>query len=168
MRVHFGADHAGFDLKEHLLRSLEAAGHEVFDHGAFSRERVDYPDFAAAVARAVGAGVRDADGRPPLGILVCGSGIGVSITANRFPGIRAVTAALEAHAVLARAHTDANILCLGGRITAAPLAERLVELFLSTPFEGGRHIARVARIDAIARDIEAISSKPDGYLSQIR
>ena len=144
MKLHLGSDHAGFTLKEHLRSWLTAQGHEVLDHGTTSGDRVDYPDFAARVARAVQASGEE------RGILVCGSGIGVSMTANRFPGVRAVVAVLEIQARLARAHNDANVLCLGGRITTPEHAEVLVDAFLSAPFEGGRHGPRVEKIDGVA------------------
>lgn len=138
-----GADHAGFELKRHLAHTLESWGHEVMDHGTHGPGRVDYPDFAAQVARAVQSDPTS------LGLLVCGSGIGVSMTANRFSGVRAVVAALEMQARLARQHNDANVLCLGERITSAPLAEAILEAFVTTDFEGGRHAQRVAKIDAV-------------------
>ena len=144
MKFHVGADHAGYVLKNHLARSLEAWGHEVADHGTSAPDRVDYPDFAARVARAVQSDPTS------KGLLVCGSGIGVSMTANRFSGVRAVVAALEMQARLARQHNDANVLCLGERLTSASLAEAILEAFIASDFEGGRHASRVAKIDAVA------------------
>lgn len=145
MRIHLGADHAGFQLKAHLRGWLESAGHELVDHGTDSADRVDYPDFAAKVARAVQAEAGS------FGLIVCGSGIGVSMTANRFPGVRAVVAALEIQARLARQHNDANVLCLGERLTTATQAEAIVTAFLDASFEGGRHTARVAAIDGVSK-----------------
>lgn len=144
--VHLGADHAGFELKDHLRAWLADRGYDIVDHGTSSRDRVDYPDFAAAASRAVAAGNGEA-----WGLLVCGSGIGVSITANRFEGIRAVLAASEIQARLARAHNDANVVCLGARLTTPLHAESIVEAFLGSDFEGGRHQRRVQRIDEVAK-----------------
>lgn len=144
MKIHVGADHAGFQLKSHLAERLASGPFEVVDHGTDSAERVDYPTFAAKVARAV-------QGEPgSLGLIVCGSGIGVSMTANRFDGVRAVVAANETQAVLSRQHNDANVLCLGERLTTSVVAERILEAFLGAGFEGGRHEQRVALIDAVA------------------
>ncbi|MHC4248834.1 MAG: ribose 5-phosphate isomerase B [Planctomycetota bacterium] len=141
MKIAVGSDHAGFALKEHVRAHVEAAGHDVADVGTFSAESVDYPDFAAKVALAV---VR---GEAERGILVCGTGLGVSMTANRFRGVRAAPCTGEFAAEMTRRHNDANVLCLGGRLVTKELAERIVDVFLSTPFEGGRHARRVAKID---------------------
>lgn len=145
MRFHCGADHAGVGLKDTLSKWLAENGHEVVDHGTDSRERVDYPIFASAVARALVADAHQPE--PSWGLLVCGSGIGVGMTANRFPGVRAVVASSEIEARLARAHNDANVLCLGERLTTPMLAEAILEAFLETPFEGGRHAERIAIIE---------------------
>jgi ribose 5-phosphate isomerase B len=141
MRVALGADHAGFELKQRLARVLAEAGHEVVDLGTDSAASVDYPDFAAAVARAV------AGGRAERGVLVCGTGVGMAIGANRVPGVRAVAADGLYVARLARSHNDANVLALGARVVAAEHAEAILAVFLSTPFEGGRHQRRVAKLD---------------------
>lgn len=141
MRIAIGADHAGYILKDHLQARLAEAGHELRDFGAHSADSVDYPDFAAEVARAV------ADGSAERGILVCGSGIGMAIAANRHRGIRAAACADLYSARLCREHNDANVLTLGSRIVAPPLAEAIVDLFLATPFAGGRHQRRVAKLD---------------------
>ena len=141
MRIAIGADHAGWILKDHLRARLIEAGHEVRDFGARSAESVDYPDYAALVARAV------ADGDAERGILVCGSGIGMAIAANRRRGVRAAACVELYSARLSRQHNDANVLALGSRIVAPPLAEAIVDLFLATPFEGGRHARRVAKLD---------------------
>lgn len=146
VKFHLGADHAGYELKSHLAKVLEVRGHEVVDHGTHSPDRVDYPDFASAVARALQA---EPDAR---GLLVCGSGIGISISANRFKGVRAVLAALAYQATLSRQHNDANVLCLGGRITAPALAEQILEAFIAAEFEGGRHAGRVEKIDQVGSD----------------
>ena len=147
MKFHVGSDHAGFHLKTHLVEFLRESGHEVIDHGTDTDARVDYPDFAGAVSRAVQA----AGGAPDvLGLIICGSGIGVSITANRFKGVRAVVAAVEVQAELARAHNNANVLCMGERITATLLAEKILSKFITTKFEGGRHTGRVELIEKVS------------------
>jgi ribose 5-phosphate isomerase B len=142
MRIAFGADHAGFELKELLARRALALGHEVVDLGTFSTASVDYPDFGFAVAEAV------AGGRAERGVVVCGTGIGISIAANRVPGARAGVATDLFSAQLMREHNDANVLGLGARITAVPLAMAILETFLTTPFAGGRHQRRVDKLDA--------------------
>jgi ribose 5-phosphate isomerase B len=139
-KLALGADHAGYLLKNELAKKLAAAGHEVQDFGTGSAASVDYPDFAAAVARSVAAGEAE------LGIVVCGSGIGVAIAANKVNGIRAATCNDLYSARLSRAHNDANVLALGARILGQGLAEEIVDVFLSTPFEGGRHCGRVDKI----------------------
>lgn len=141
MRIAIGADHAGWTLKNHLRDRLVEAGHELSDFGTDSADSVDYPDFAARVARAVASGEAD------RGLLVCGSGIGMAIAANRVRGARAAACVDLYSAELCRRHNDANILTLGSRIVAAPLAEALLERFLTTAFEGGRHERRVAKLD---------------------
>lgn len=141
MRIAIGADHAGFILKDHLRARLTEAGHDLHDFGAHSADSVDYPDYAALVARAV------AGGSAERGILVCGSGIGMAIAANRVRGVRAA-ACIDLYSTrLCRQHNDANVLTLGSRIVAPPLAEAIVDAFLTTPFEGGRHSRRVAKLD---------------------
>ena len=141
MKIAVGADHAGFELKQRLARGLEQQGHEVLDLGTHGTQSVDYPDFAGAVAGAVAAG------RAERGLLVCGTGIGMSIRANREAGIRAAKCNDPLEARLARAHNDANVLCLGARVIDASVAEDMLALFLSTPFEGGRHAGRVAKLE---------------------
>lgn len=143
MRVALGADHAGFELKEHLERILRAAGHEVSDLGTHSTESSDYPDAAAAVARAVAAGEAE------RGLLVCGTGHGMAITANKLPGVRAVACSDLYSARMVRAHNDANVLAIGSRVVGVGVAEELVRTFLDTPFEGGRHQRRVDKIRAL-------------------
>ncbi|MFZ5587016.1 MAG: ribose 5-phosphate isomerase B [Thermodesulfobacteriota bacterium] len=144
MVIAVGSDHAGFNLKEAIKRHLEALGHQVLDQGVFSTESADYPTQAAAVARTV------ADGRAQRGVLVCGSGIGMCMTANRFGGVRAALAATLEHARLGRAHNDANVLCLGERLTPEAEALAAVDVFLATAFEGGRHQRRIDAIDQVA------------------
>lgn len=142
MRIAFGADHAGFELKEILARRAAELGHEVLDLGTATTASVDYPDFGFAVAQAV------ASGRADRGVVVCGTGIGISIAANRVRGARAGVATDLFSARLMREHNDANVLGLGARVTAAPLAMVILEAFLETPFAGGRHQKRVDKLDA--------------------
>ena len=141
MRVALGCDHAGFPLKEHLKKTLDRLGVPWEDAGTDSEESVDYPDFAHRVAEAV------ASGRFSRGFLACGTGIGISIAANRHPGVRAAHVCTEEEARLSREHNDANILALGGRTTDPVLAEKLLEIWLTTPFTRGRHARRVAKIE---------------------
>ncbi len=136
-----GSDHAGFALKEKVKKHLEQKGIPFEDVGAQSEEPVDYPDVAHKVAEAVGAGRRE------RGIVVCGTGIGVSMAANRHPGVRAAVAYDEATARLSREHNDANVLALGGRSLDHQLALRILDLWLETPFAGGRHARRVGKIE---------------------
>jgi len=143
MRIFAGSDHAGFTLRTALVAKLQEAGLEVEDLGSPSESSVDYPDYARAVAGRVAA---DPGAR---GLLVCGTGIGMCIAANKVPGIRAAVVESVEAARLARAHNDANVLCLGGRFLPAPRAEEILKVFLETPFEGGRHERRVAKIAAI-------------------
>jgi ribose 5-phosphate isomerase B len=141
MRIAVGSDHAGFDLKADLARHLTEAGHEVFDFGTDSAAvSVDYPIYGIAVARAV------AEGRAERGVCVCGTGIGISISANKVRGVRAALVHDTTSAALARRHGDANVICLGGRTTATAQAIDVVDTFISTAFEGGRHARRVAQI----------------------
>lgn len=143
LRVGVGSDHAGYELKEELAEALRADGHEVKDFGTFSLDSVDYPDIAKTVCGAVVAG--DCD----RAILVCGTGIGMSITANKIPGIRAGAASDTYSARMARAHNDANVLCMGARVVGAGLAHELASVFFSTDFEGGRHARRVDKMNAL-------------------
>jgi ribose 5-phosphate isomerase B len=136
------SDHAGLELKERVRQLLERKGLAYRDLGTDATEPVDYPDFAHRVAEAIG------NGSAERGILVCGTGIGVSIVANRHPGVRAAFAFDEVTARLGREHNDANVLALGGRTIPHDLAERIVEIWLETPFAGGRHAVRVGKIDA--------------------
>jgi ribose 5-phosphate isomerase B len=137
--VAVAADHGGYDLKCALLPELRALGLAVLDLGTDSRESVDYPDFAEAVARAV------EEGRAHWGLLACGTGIGMSMAANRHRGVRAALVHDSLTARLARQHNDANVLVLGGRILGPELARDCLKVFFSTPFEGGRHARRVAK-----------------------
>ncbi len=136
-----GSDHAGFELKNRLKDLLSDEGIHVIDVGCGDETSCDYPVFAKELCRRVLAG------EAPEGIIVCGSGIGMSMAANRFQGIRAALCTTEYHARMARAHNDANVLCLGGRITGPALAEAILKAWLETEFEGGRHLKRVNLID---------------------
>jgi ribose 5-phosphate isomerase B len=143
MRIALGADHAGFHLKDALKRALDEFGAAYQDFGTGSAESVDYPDFAQAVARGVAAGQFD------RGILVCGSGVGMAIAANKVPGIRAAALVDADSARLAREHNDLNVLALGARVTPEVRAREIVRTFLETPFAGGRHAVRVAKIEGL-------------------
>ena len=145
MRVAVGADHAGWPLKEDLVAFLIDRGWDVEDFGTFSTESVDYPDYAAKVSEAVARG--DVD----RGLLLCGSGQGMCMTANKVAGVRAALAHDVVSARMAREHNDANVLTMGARFVAAPLAREILETFVSTEFAGGRHQRRVEKIDALAR-----------------
>ncbi len=138
--VAVGADHGGYSLKVALKELLSAKGYEVIDFGTDSEDSVDYPEFADLVADAVSGG------RAQRGLLVCGSGIGMSIAANRHPGIRAALCHDRETARLSRQHNNANVLVLGGRMTDRKTAEECLELFLETDFEGGRHQRRVDKL----------------------
>ncbi|MGF1450614.1 MAG: ribose 5-phosphate isomerase B [Opitutales bacterium] len=142
MRISIGCDHGGLGLKEHLVAFINSLGHEVTDRGTFSRDSVDYPDYAQAVARDLQS--KSAD----LGVLICTTGIGVSIAANKQPGIRAAVVHNEDGARYARLHNHANVICFGEKYDAAYLACRHLEIFLSTEEEGGRHDRRVQKIEA--------------------
>jgi ribose 5-phosphate isomerase B len=145
MRVAIGADHAGFLLKEAVKRALAALAVEVEDLGTGSADPVDYPDFAARVARGVASGTYD------RGILVCGTGIGMAMAANKIAGVRAAPVVDADTARLSREHNDANVLALGARVTAPARALEIVRVFLETPFEGGRHQRRVDKIAGLER-----------------
>jgi ribose 5-phosphate isomerase B len=143
MRLAAASDHAGLSLKRELVESLRVKGHEVQDLGPQAEASVDYPDFAKEVAAAVAAG------RVDLGLLVCGTGTGMSISANKVHGIRAALCRTEFEARMARAHNDANVLCLGQRVTGAGLAAAITDAFVAGTFEGGRHQGRVDKIRAL-------------------
>jgi len=145
-RIALGADHAGYRLKEFVKKLLEEKGIEVVDVGTHSEERCHYPAYAAEVAKMVSRGEVD------RGILICGSGIGMSIVANKFKGIRAALCHNIYSAKFSRLHNDSNVLCLGGRVTGEDLTREIVEVWLSTPFEGGRHLERLELIEKIERE----------------
>ena len=140
MKIAIAADHAGFVLKEQLRKALAAEGHEVSDFGPGSAESCDYPDYAQPVARAV------ADGRAERGILVCSTGIGMAMAANKVAGVRAAPAVSEDEVRLTREHNDANVLTLGARYFDEAQARKLAGIFLQTGFAGGRHARRVGKI----------------------
>ncbi len=143
MRIALGADHAGVALKEQVRKRLDQRGIEYTDFGTTTTDSVDYPDYAARIGRAVASGEFD------RGVLVCGTGIGMAIAANKVPGVRAAPVVDEASAALSREHNDANVLALGARVTSPELAIRLLDLFLDTPFAGGRHQRRIDKIAAL-------------------
>ncbi len=143
MKISIGSDHAGFELKEEIKNFLQSNGFEVIDKGTYSKERVDYPIFGESVAKSV------VNGEAERGIVICGTGIGISISANKVRGVRAALCTNEYMAKMARKHNDANILSLGARVLGVDLALSIVETFLNTDFEGGRHEHRVKLIDKI-------------------
>jgi ribose 5-phosphate isomerase B len=137
VKIAFGCDHGGFVFKKDIVTLLEQSGYTVLDMGCFSEESVDYPDFAAAVCAAL------QDGRAQRGILVCGTGIGMSIAANRHPHIRAALCHEAFTARMSREHNDANILCLGARVLGIGIVLDIVKTWLATEFAGGRHLRRI-------------------------
>lgn len=145
MRVFIGSDHRGFQVKSRLVAMLQKSGHDVTDKGTTGTESVDYPDFASDVAGAVSRGEAD------RGILVCGTGIGMAITANKFPGVRAATCPDEFTAEMSRRHNDVNVLCLSGDMIGERPIDHLLEIWLTTEFEGGRHARRLEKIHNLER-----------------
>lgn len=145
MKIAIGADHGGFDLKKTIIVALKALGHDVTDFGCHGTESVDYPDFAEKVARGISEGTFD------RGILICGTGIGMSMAANRFPNVRCALCHNLYTARLSREHNDANILAMGGRVIGAGIAAEMAKVFLETAFEGGRHTRRLDKINAFNR-----------------
>jgi ribose 5-phosphate isomerase B len=140
MKIAIASDHRGYHLKEKVISLLRSKGHEVIDDGPATDESVDYPDFAALVASKVSSG--DAD----RGVLICGTGLGMAITANKFPRVRAAACVDEVTAELSRRHNDVNVLCLSGDLLSSRSTERLVEIWMNTEFEGGRHQRRLEKI----------------------
>ncbi len=143
MRIAVGNDHRGYQLKTRIVQLLRDLGHEAIDEGAHSSQSTDYPDFAAAVSQKVSAGQVD------RGILICGTGVGMAIVANKFPGVRAATCHDELSAEMCRRHNDVNVLCLSGDMLGERPVEGILETWLRTPFEGGRHARRVEKIRQI-------------------
>jgi ribose 5-phosphate isomerase B len=145
MRIAIGSDHRGWQVKARLVKMLQDAGHEIFDLGTNSADSVDYPDIASAVSSRVSAG--DVE----RGILICGTGIGMSISANKFSGVRAATCQDAFVAEMSRRHNDVNVLCLGGDLLGERLVDDLVGIWLKTEFEGGRHGRRIDKIGQLER-----------------
>ena len=143
MKIALGCDHGGYELKQHIIKVLEKLGYEYEDFGCYNLDSCDYPDFGAAAARAV------AEGKCDKGIVICTTGIGISIAANKVKGIRCAHCTDSLSAEMTRRHNDANVLALGAGITGPNLAKRIVEVFLNTEFEGGRHARRVGQLDSI-------------------
>ena len=143
MKISLGCDHGGYALKEHIKAYLESKGHEVVDCGTYSTDSCDYPIFGEAAARKVQSGECE------RGIVICGTGIGISISANKVHGIRAALCGDCFSAEMTRRHNDANILALGERVTGPGLALKICDIFLDTPFDGGRHARRVEKMMAI-------------------
>lgn len=149
MRIAIGSDHRGFHLKEQLISLLDSQGHQVFDEGTSGAESVDYPDFAALVAKKI------SDKEVDRGVLICGTGIGMAIAANKFPGVRAAPCTDEVTAEISRRHNNLNVLCLSADMLSPRTVERMVDVWLATPFEGGRHERRVSKI----HDLESESDQ---------
>jgi ribose 5-phosphate isomerase B len=146
MKIAIASDHRGYHLKEKVISLLKAKGHEVIDEGPPTDESVDYPDFAALVASKVSSGAVD------RGILICGTGLGMAIAANKFPRVRAAACVDEVTAELSRRHNDLNVLCLSGDLLSSRSTERLVEIWMDTEFEGGRHQRRLDKILEMEQD----------------
>ncbi|MDI9498909.1 MAG: ribose 5-phosphate isomerase B [Bacillota bacterium] len=150
MRVAMGSDHVGLELKKTLSADLEALGHTALDCGCYQAGSTDYPVWGAAVGQAV------AEGRADLGVVVCGTGIGIGIAAGRVPGVRVATVSEPYSAVLGRQHNNANVLAIGARVVGVEVARRIMKVFLEAEFEGGRHQRRVDQLEALARDPHAL------------
>ena len=148
MKIVVASDHRGFQVKGRILAQVAELGHEAIDMGPMSAESVDYPDFGAKGSRAVSE--RQAD----RAILICGSGIGMSIVANKFPGIRAALCHDELTAEMSRRHNDANVLCLSADLLGERLTLRMIEIWLQTDFEGGRHARRIGKIADVEHQVE--------------
>jgi ribose 5-phosphate isomerase B len=146
MRISIGSDHRGFNVKGRLIEFLRQQGHDVVDEGTHSSESCDYPDIASQVAG------RIADQNSERGILICGTGIGMQITANKFPGVRAAVCHDEIEAEMSRRHNDTNVLCLPGNLVGERRVDNLVRTWLGTEFEGGRHARRIEKITNIERN----------------
>ena len=145
MKYFIGADHAGIDIKAYVKELFEKRGHEVVDLGPNTKDRVDYPDFAAKVCEEV------LKNEGSKGILICGSGIGMSMAANKFDGIRAALCHNEYSAKMAREHNDANVICLGERVSGYGMVEAIIDAWDQASFEGGRHEGRVEKINALSK-----------------
>ncbi|HIU59928.1 MAG TPA: ribose 5-phosphate isomerase B [Candidatus Stercoripulliclostridium merdigallinarum] len=145
MKVAIGCDHGGINLKEAVIKAVTEQGMEYEDFGTYTDESVDYPDYAEKVGRAVASGAAD------LGVVLCGTGIGISIAANKIKGIRCAHVTDAFQAEMCRQHNDANVLAMGGRITSPEDAYKFTKIFLTTPFAGGRHLRRVEKIAALEK-----------------
>ncbi len=143
MKIVVGSDHRGYELKGRISQMLQEQGHEVVDVGTHDGQQVDYTDYAEV------AGHQVAEGQADRGVLICGTGIGMAIAANKLPGVRAATVHDELTAEMCRRHNDVNVLCLSGDMLGERPIDKLIEIWLNTPFEGGRHARRVAKISAI-------------------
>ena len=149
MKIVVASDHRGFHVKARILAQVTELGHEIVDLGPFTSEIVDYPDFGSKASRAV------SDGQADRAILICGSGIGMSIVANKFPGVRAALCHDELTAEMSRRHNDANVLCLSADLLVERLTLRMIEIWLETAFEGGRHARRIGKIADVENHIES-------------
>jgi ribose 5-phosphate isomerase B len=145
MQIGLACDHGGFDLKEELKAYLKSMGHDPIDMGTFNEDSVDYPDYGVLIAEMISKGDLE------RGVLICGTGIGMSIVANKFRGVRAALANDLFSARFSREHTDANILVIGGRIVGRELAREIIRIWLDTPFAGGRHQRRLEKIEALEK-----------------
>ncbi len=145
MRIAVGSDHRGYAIRSKVVGLLRHLGHEVLDLGCDTNEPVDYPDFAALVAQKVSTGEVE------RGILICGTGLGMCIAANKFPGVRAAPCHDDLTAEMSRRHNDLNVLCLSADMLGERLIDRMIEIWLTTPFEGGRHARRVEKISQLER-----------------
>lgn len=153
MRIAIGTDHRGFAVRAKVVESLQRAGHEVIDVGAFSPDAIDYPDIAADVAHKVSRGEVE------RGILICGTGLGMCIAANKVRGVRAAPCHDDITIEMSRRHNDANVLCLSADLLGEQLIDRMIEQWLTTPFEGGRHARRVEKIAELERTVEQEQAK---------
>ena len=148
MKIAIGSDHRGIEVKQKLIELLKRLGHEVDDEGTHSVEAVDYPDFAARVGQKV------SEHKVDRGILICGTGIGMAIAANKFPGVRAAPCHDDLTAEMSRRHNDLNVLCISADMLGERLIDRMVEIWLNTEFEGGRHARRVQKISQLDHHLE--------------
>lgn len=146
MKIAIGSDHGGYELKGKLIKYMEDLGYEVVDHGTYSNDSVDYPDYGEKVAKSV------VDGNEDLGVVICGTGIGISIAANKVKGARVALCGDTFSATMARQHNNANVIALGARVTGDELAKAILKAFLDSSFEGGRHARRVEKIMAIENE----------------
>ena len=156
MRIAVGTDHRGFDIRAKVVDLLRQLGHEVIDVGTFSPEAVDYPDIAADVAHKVSRGEVE------RGVLVCGTGLGMCIAANKVRGVRAAPCHDDLTAEMSRRHNDSNVLCLSADLLGERLIDRMIEIWLTTPFEGGRHARRVDKITELEREVEGEAERARG------